>query len=80
MKKLAFCSFLLYAATSFAQPGRAPQLESPVVNADRTVSFKFRAPKADSVLLSAQFLTSLCRLLFILHIRYGSMSSSNGVN
>jgi enterochelin esterase-like enzyme len=58
MKKLVFCSLLLYAATSFAQPGRAPQFESPMVNADRTITFKFRAPKADSVLLSAQFLKS----------------------
>jgi enterochelin esterase family protein len=56
MKTLAFFSLLFYAATSFAQPGRAPQLESPIVNADRTITFKFRAPKADSVLLSAQFL------------------------
>jgi enterochelin esterase-like enzyme len=41
---------------AIAQPGRAQQLESPVVNADQTVTFKMRAPRADSVLLSAQFL------------------------
>ena len=58
MKKLAFCFFLFCYANVFAQPGRTPQIESPMVHADRTITFKLRAPKADSVMLSAQFLNS----------------------
>lgn len=57
MKTIASSLLLMLAMHSFAQPGR-PQAESPIVNADRTVTFNFRAPKADTVLLSAQFLKS----------------------
>lgn len=39
-----------------AQPSRAPQLQSPVVHPDRTVTFSVRAPNAKKVELSAQFL------------------------
>lgn len=35
---------------------RAPQIESPVVHPDRTVTFSLRAPRARQVELSAQFL------------------------
>ena len=36
-----------------AQRPRLPQLESPVVNPDRTVTFRFRAPNARQVELNA---------------------------
>ncbi len=39
-----------------AQTLRPPQLHSPVVHADRTVTFNLRAPNAKKVELSAQFL------------------------
>ena len=39
-----------------APPRQAPALESPVVHADRTVTFNFRAPAAQKVELSGQFL------------------------
>jgi enterochelin esterase family protein len=39
-----------------AQRPRLPQIESPVVNPDRTVTFRFRAPNAKQVELNAQFL------------------------
>jgi enterochelin esterase family protein len=39
-----------------AQRPRLPQIESPVVNPDRTVTFRFRAPNARQVELNAQFL------------------------
>lgn len=38
-----------------AQRQRAPQLESPVVHPDRTVTFSFRAPNAKKVEVSTQF-------------------------
>ncbi len=44
------------AASARAQGPRPPQIESPIVHADRTVSFHFRAPNAKRVELSAQFL------------------------
>lgn len=37
-------------------PVRPPPLESPVVHPDRTVTFRFRAPAAEKVELSGQFL------------------------
>ncbi|MBN2591393.1 MAG: hypothetical protein JXA96_16125 [Sedimentisphaerales bacterium] len=40
-----------------AQISRGPQLESPVVHPDRTVTFSIRAPRAQQVELSGQFLT-----------------------
>ena len=61
--KLASCLFssvvaLGLAATLSAQPppGRPAPIKSPVVNADRTVTFRFRAPNATKVELSGQFL------------------------
>jgi enterochelin esterase-like enzyme len=44
------------AASARAQSPRPPQLESPIVHTNRTVSFNFRAPNARKVELSAQFL------------------------
>lgn len=38
-----------------AQPSRPPQLQSPVVHSDRTVTFSVRAPNAQKVELSGQF-------------------------
>ena len=52
---LAF-TLLAAAATALAQPSRLPPVESPVVHADRTVTFSFRAPNAQKVELSGQFL------------------------
>ncbi len=52
-------SLLLLAATAFAQPAtRTPPPPSPEVHADRTVTFRFRAPQAQKVELSGQFLRS----------------------
>lgn len=57
MKLLSTFTFtLLAAATACAQPSRLPPVESPVVQADRTVTFRFRAPNAQKVELSGQFL------------------------
>ena len=47
---------LALGLNALAQAPRAPQLESPVVHPDRTVTFNFRAPNAKKVELSAQFL------------------------
>jgi len=47
---------LVLAATAFSQPSRTPPIESPVVHADRTVTFTLRAPEAQKVELSGQFL------------------------
>lgn len=51
---LSLC--LAPAFTAHAQRGMGPQIESPVVNPDRTVTFNLRAPGADAVQLSGQFL------------------------
>jgi enterochelin esterase-like enzyme len=45
------------AATVNAQRTQAPQLKSPDVHPDRTVTFSLRAPNAKQVQLSGQFLT-----------------------
>lgn len=47
--------WLSTAITAQAQ-GRLPQIQSPVVHPDRTVTFSIRAPNARKVELSAQFL------------------------
>ena len=52
----AFVLGLALGFNALAQAQRPPQLESPVVHPDRTVTFKFRAPNARKVELSAQFL------------------------
>jgi enterochelin esterase-like enzyme len=46
----------LALGSALAQAPRPPQLKSPVVHPDRTVTFNFRAPNARKVELSAQFL------------------------
>lgn len=53
---VAFAICYLFDSTLLAQPPRAPQIESPKVHPDRTVTFRFRAPNAKRVELSAQFL------------------------
>jgi enterochelin esterase-like enzyme len=57
-KSLLVSSFCLALAVGVqAQPrSRGPQLESPVVHADRTVTFNFQGPNAKQVMLSGQFL------------------------
>ena len=46
-----FCLF----GESMAQPPRGPLVISPQVNADKTVTFRYQAPTAKDVKLSAQF-------------------------
>ena len=48
--------FALAANTVNAQRTPTPQIESPVVNTDRSVSFSIRAPNAKQVELSGQFI------------------------
>jgi enterochelin esterase-like enzyme len=50
--------FLLVAVTPFvnAQPPRGPFIVSPQVNADKTIAFRYLAPRAKEVKLSGQFL------------------------
>ncbi len=50
------CLGLVLVADTFAQPARQAPVVSPVVNLDRTVTFRFRAPSAAKVELSGQFL------------------------
>ena len=52
----AFSVWLAFAANTEAQSPRPPQIQSPVVHPDRTVTFNFRAPEAKKVELSGQFL------------------------
>ncbi len=47
---------LVGVGTLQAQPARRPPIDSPVVNADRTITFRIRAPEAKQVQLSGQFL------------------------
>ncbi|GAA4397787.1 esterase family protein [Nibrella viscosa] len=46
---------LLVFGQAFAQPPRGPLVVSPQVNADKTVTFRYLAPQAKAVDLSAQF-------------------------
>ena len=55
-RSVACALSLLFAVTAFAQPSRTPPVNSPIVHADRTVTFNFRAPDAQKVELSGQFL------------------------
>ena len=55
-RTVAFILGLALGFNALAQAPRPPQLESPVVHPDRTVTFNFRAPNARKVELSAQFL------------------------
>jgi enterochelin esterase-like enzyme len=52
----ALLSSIVLSLTAGAYAQRAPALQSPVVNPDRTVTFNFRAPNAKQVELSGQFL------------------------
>lgn len=52
------CLALVLVANAIAQPTRQPPVVSPVVNPDRTVTVRFRAPDARKVELSGQFLIS----------------------
>ena len=52
---LAAGAALWFAATTAAQP-RLPLLDSPIIHPDRTVTFNLRAPHAQKVELSGQFL------------------------
>lgn len=47
---------LVCAAAAFAQPQRTPAVVSPEVHADRTVTFRIRAPKASEVTLTGDWL------------------------
>ena len=40
---------------AMAQPPRGPLVVSPQVNADKSVTFRYQAPQAKAVELSAQF-------------------------
>ena len=51
----ALAASLVLPFSSSAQPRRGPQLESPIVHPDRTVTFNFRAPNAKKVEVSTQF-------------------------
>ncbi len=55
---LTLSAVLLLALSAFAQQALfgGPQVESPVINADGTVTFRYRAPKAVRVTLSGDFL------------------------
>lgn len=56
-KKLNNLILLLgITGAAMAQPARQPQFESPKVNADNSVTFRFYAPAAKEVKLNAQFL------------------------
>src|SRR6266540_2371989 len=44
----------LVLATAYAQPPQQPAVISPEVQADRRVTFRFRAPNAHEVLLSRE--------------------------
>jgi len=46
------------AASAIGQAARTPPVVSPVVNPDRTITVRFRAPDARKVELSGQFLTA----------------------
>jgi enterochelin esterase-like enzyme len=52
---LAVWSILCLFGVATAQPPRGPLVVSPQVNADKTVTFRYLAPSAKEVKLSAQF-------------------------
>ena len=59
LKALAAAALIVsvsLAGTARAQAPRPPQIQSPVVHPDRTVTFNFKASNAKKVELSAQFL------------------------
>jgi enterochelin esterase-like enzyme len=53
---LVSCLCLVMAVDVNAQRARGPQIQSPVVHPDRTVTFSLRAPNARQVELSGQFM------------------------
>jgi enterochelin esterase-like enzyme len=48
MKKLAFFPAVFYTAICLSQPPRGPLIESPVISADHSVTFRYRDPNVDS--------------------------------
>ena len=57
MKGISIVVALLFIVSSiaFAQPPRGPLVVSPQVNADKSITFRYLAPLANEVKLSAQF-------------------------
>lgn len=57
MKRTGTVVALLFIMSSltFAQPPRGPLVVSPQVNADKSITFRYLAPQANEVKLSAQF-------------------------
>ncbi|MFO1514126.1 MAG: esterase, partial [Verrucomicrobiota bacterium] len=51
----ALAAGLAFPLSAGAQRQRPPQLDSPIVHPDRTVTFNFRAPTAKKVEVSTQF-------------------------
>lgn len=54
MRYLAF-GVLLVSNVAWSQPPRGPWVVSPEVNTDKTITFRYLAPRATEVKLSAQF-------------------------
>lgn len=54
--KITFLFLLISALSTRAQPPRGPFIVSPQVNVDETVVFRYLAPRAKEVKVSAQFL------------------------
>jgi enterochelin esterase family protein len=54
-KLLNFCIIAGIGIMANAQPGPSRRVESPIVNADNTVTFNYAAPRAKDVKVSAQF-------------------------
>ena len=52
---LGLLAVLCAAGLTFAQPSPGPQVVSPQVNADKSVTFRFLAPQAKDVKLNTQF-------------------------
>ncbi|ARK10565.1 alpha/beta hydrolase-fold protein [Fibrella sp. ES10-3-2-2] len=52
---LGWSVWLLATGLAVGQPPRGPLVVSPQVNADKTVTFRYQAPQAKAVELSAQF-------------------------
>lgn len=55
IKIILACAFALSAISLFAQPNSGPVVQSPQVNSDNTVVFRYRAPQAKEVKLHGQF-------------------------
>lgn len=56
LMRTTFCLLVFFCVINvYAQPPRGPLVISPQVNADKTVTFRYLAPRAKEVKLSAQF-------------------------